>query len=138
MAMMPKRVKFRKAQRGRRLGTAFKGATLAFGEFGLKALENTWLTDRQIEAARVTLTRHLKGGGKIWIRAFPDHPVTKKPAETRMGKGKGDPSHWVCVVKKGKVLFEMDGVPLELAKDSMRVAAHKLPLRTKFITRAHG
>ena len=138
MAMMPKRVKFRKAQRGRRRGTSFRGSTLSFGEFGLKALENYWLTDRQIEAARVTLTRHLKGGGKIWIRVFPDHPVTKKPAETRMGKGKGDPSHWVAVVKKGKILFEMDGVPIELAKSSMRVAAFKIPIRTKFITRTHG
>jgi large subunit ribosomal protein L16 len=138
MALMPKRVKFRKMQRGRRLGTSFRGATLSFGEFGLKALENAWLTDRQIEAARVTLARHLKGGGKVWIRVFPDHPVTKKPAETRMGKGKGDPSHWVAVIKKGKVLFEMDGVPLELAKSSMRVAAFKIPMRTKFITRAHG
>lgn len=138
MGLMPKRVKFRKAQRGRRLGTSFRGSTLSFGEFGLKALENYWLTDRQIEAARVTLARHLKGGGKVWIRVFPDHPVTKKPAETRMGKGKGDPSHWVAVVKKGKILFEMDGVPLELAKNSMRVAAHKIPIRTKFITRAHG
>ncbi|OGW78915.1 MAG: 50S ribosomal protein L16 [Omnitrophica bacterium RIFCSPLOWO2_02_FULL_45_16] len=138
MTLMPKRVKFRKAQRGRRRGTSFRGSTLSFGEFGLKALENCWFTDRQIEAARVTLTRHLKGGGKIWIRVFPDHPVTKKPAETRMGKGKGDPSYWVAVVKKGKILFEMDGVPLELAKSSMRVAAFKIPMRTKFITRTHG
>lgn len=138
MALMPKRVKFRKAQRGRRRGTSFRGSTLSFGEFGLKALENGWFTDRQIEAARVTLTRHLKGGGKIWIRVFPDHPVTKKPAETRMGKGKGDPSYWVAVVKKGKILFEMDGVPIELAKSSMRVAAFKIPMRTKFIARTHG
>jgi len=138
MAMMPKRVKFRKAQRGRLLGTSFRGATLSFGEFGLKALENGWLSDRQIEAARVTLTRHLKGGGKIWIRVFPDHPVTKKPAETRMGKGKGDPSHWVAVVKKGKILFEMDGVSVEMAKTSMRVAAFKIPMRTKFIMRTHS
>ncbi|MDD5496458.1 MAG: 50S ribosomal protein L16 [Candidatus Omnitrophica bacterium] len=136
MALMPKRVKFRKTQRGRMLGTSFKGASLAFGEFGLKALENAWFTDRQIEAARVTLMRHLKGGGKVWIRVFPDKPITKKPAETRMGKGKGDPSHWVCVVKKGRILFEMDGVPLEIARECMRVAAHKLPLRTKFVTRA--
>src|SRR3989338_2792820 len=107
MGMMPKRVKFRKVQRGRRLGTSFRCAKLAFGEFGLKALENAWFTDRQIEAARVTLMRHLKGGGKVWIRAFPDKPITKKPAETRMGKGTGDPSHWVAVVKKGKILFEM-------------------------------
>ena len=136
MALMPKRVKFRKMQRGRRLGTSFRGATLSFGEFGLKALENAWLTDRQIEAARVTLTRHLKGGGKIWIRVFPDKPITKKPAETRMGKGKGDPSHWVAIVKKGKILFEMEGVPVDIARECMRIAAHKLPFRTKFITRA--
>ena len=138
MALMPKRVKFRKAQRGRLLGTAFKGARISFGEYGLKALENAWFTDRQIEAARVTLMRHLKGGGKVWIRVFPDKPITKKPAETRMGKGKGDPSHWVAVVKKGKVLFEMGGIPLELAKECMRVAAHKVPFRTKFITRSLG
>ena len=107
MTMMPKRVKFRKMQRGRRLGTSFRGATLSFGEFGLKALENCWFSDRQIEAARVALMRNLKGGGKVWIRVFPDKPITKKPAETRMGKGKGDPSHWVAVVKRGKVLFEL-------------------------------
>ena len=136
--MMPKRVKFRKSQRGRRFGTAFRGSKLSFGDFGLKALENSWMKDRQIEAARVALMRQLKGGGKVWIRVFPDKPITKKPAETRMGKGKGDPSHWVAVVKKGKILFEMDGVPLELAKGSMRVAAFKIPMRTKFITRAHG
>ena len=138
MGMMPKRVKFRKMQRGRRLGTSFRGSTLSFGEFGLKALENAWFSDRQIEAARVTLMRNLKGGGKVWIRIFPDKPITKKPAETRMGKGKGDPSHWVAVVKKGKILFEMSGVPIELAKECMRVAAHKVPFRTKFVTRAIG
>ncbi len=138
MGLMPKRVKFRKVQRGRRLGTSFRGAELSFGEFGMKALENAWFTDRQIEAARVTLMRNLKGGGKVWIRIFPDKPITKKPAETRMGKGKGDPSHWVAVVKKGKILFEMSGVPLELARECMRVAAHKVPFRTKFITRATG
>ncbi|MFA5145762.1 MAG: 50S ribosomal protein L16 [Candidatus Omnitrophota bacterium] len=136
--MMPKRVKFRKCQRGRRLGTSFRGATLSFGEFGLKALENGWFSDRQIEAARVTLMRHLKGGGKVWIRIFPDKPITKKPAETRMGKGKGDPSHWVAIVKKGKILFEMGGVPLEIARECMRVAAHKIPVRTKFISRTAG
>lgn len=136
MALMPKRVKFRKGQRGRMLGTAFKGATLAFGEFGLKALENYYFTDRQIEAARVAIMRNLRGAGKVWIRIFPDKPITKKPAETRMGKGKGDPSHWVCLVKKGRILFEMDGVPLDIAREAMRVAAHKIPLRTKFITRA--
>lgn len=135
MGLMPKRVKFRKGQRGRRLGTSYRGAALSFGEFGLKALENGWVTDRQIEAARIALVRHLKGGGKVWIRLFPDKPITKKPAETRMGKGKGDPSHWVAVVRKGKVMFEMDGIPLEIAKECMRIAAHKMPLRTKFITR---
>ena len=139
MGLMPKRVKFRKAQRGRRLGTSFRGSTLAFGEFGLKALENAYFSDRQIEAARVALMRNLKGGGKVWIRVFPDKPITKKPAETRMGKGKGDPSHWVAVVKKGKVVFEMDGIPLEIARESFRVAAHKIPFRTKFIARtAHA
>ena len=136
MGLMPKRVKFRKSQRGRRLGTSFRGANLSFGEFGLKALENAYFTDRQIEAARVALMRNLKGGGKVWIRVFPDKPITKKPAETRMGKGKGMPDHWVAVIKKGKVLFEMDGVPYEIARDCMRIAAHKIPMRTKFITRA--
>ena len=135
MGMMPKRVKFRKSQRGRRLGTSFRGAELSFGEFGLKALENSYFTDRQIEAARVALMRNLKGGGKVWIRVFPDKPITKKPAETRMGKGKGMPDHWVAVIKKGKILFEMDGVPYEIARDCMRIAAHKIPMRTKFITR---
>ncbi|MDO8524951.1 MAG: 50S ribosomal protein L16 [Candidatus Omnitrophota bacterium] len=136
MGLMPKRVKFRKSQRGRRLGTSFRGAKISFGEFGLKALENAYFTDRQIEAARVALMRNLKGGGKVWIRVFPDKPITKKPAETRMGKGKGMPDHWVAVIKKGKILFEMDGVPLEIARECMRIAAHKIPLRTKFITRA--
>lgn len=138
MGMMPKRVKFRKMQRGRMLGTAFKGATLAFGEFGLKALENDLITDRQIEAARVSLMRTLKGSGKVWIRIFPDKPITKKPAETRMGKGKGDPSHWACVIKKGRVLFEMDGVPVDIARECMRIASHKLPVKTKFVTRKHA
>ena len=132
---MPKRVKFRKTQKGKNRGASFRGSTLSFGEFGLKALENHFLTDRQIEAARVTLMRHLKGGGKVWIRVFPDKPITKKPAETRMGKGKGLPDHWVAVIKRGKILFEMDGVPVELAKASMRVAAHKIPFRTRFIAR---
>ena len=136
MGMMPKRVKFRKSQRGRRLGTSYRGSNLSFGEFGLKALENAWVSDRQIEAARIALVRQLKGGGKVWIRIFPDKTITKKPAETRMGKGKGDPSHWVAVVKKGKVMFEMDGIPLEIARECMRIAAHKVPLRTKFITRS--
>ena len=135
MGLMPKRVKFRKTQRGRRLGTSFRGARLSFGEFGLKALENSYFTDRQIEASRVAIMRNLGGGGKVWIRVFPDKQITKKPAETRMGKGKGEPSHWVAVIKKGRILFEIDGIPLEIAKEAFRVAAFKIPLRTKFITR---
>jgi large subunit ribosomal protein L16 len=137
MALMPKRVKYRKSQRGKRRGTSLAASVLSFGEFGLKALENAWVKDRQIEAARVALMRHTRRGGKVWIRVFPDKPVTKKPAETRMGKGKGSPDHWVCVVRKGRILFEMEGMPYELAKDSMRLAAHKLPVRTKFISRSH-
>jgi len=137
MALMPKRVKFRKSQRGRMFGTAFRGSTLSFGEFGLKATENGYFTDRQIEAARVALMRTLRGAGKVWIRVFPDKPITKKPAETRMGKGKGAPDHWACVVHKGKILFEMDGIPLEIARECMRIAAHKIPITTKFITRTH-
>ena len=137
MALMPKRVKYRKAHRGRRKGISVAGSELSFGEFGLKALENAWIRDRQVEAARVALMRHTRRGGKVWIRIFPDKPVTKKPAETRMGKGKGAPDHWVCVVKRGRILFEMEGIPINLAKDSMRLAAHKLPIRTKFITRGH-
>ncbi len=136
MGMMPKRVKFRKAQRGKMRGIAYRGAELAFGEFGLKALENSYFSDRQIEAARVALMRNLKGGGKVWIRIFPDKPITKKPAETRMGKGKGDPSHWVCVIKRGKILFEMSGIPVDIARECMRIAAHKIPFRTKFIARS--
>jgi large subunit ribosomal protein L16 len=137
MALLPKRVKFRKAQRGRRKGTSLAGSELSFGEFGLKALENAWVRDRQIEAARVALMRNTRRGGKVWVRIFPDRPVTKKPAETRMGKGKGAPDHWVAVVKKGRILFEIEGIPVDLAKQSMRLAAFKLPIRTKFITRAH-
>jgi len=137
MALMPKRVKYRKAQRGRRKGLSSSGSELSFGEFGLKALDNAWVRDRQIEAVRVALMRHTKRGGKVWIRIFPDRPVTKKPAETRMGKGKGAPDHWVAVIRRGRVLFEMEGIPVELAKESMRLAAHKLPIRTKFISRAH-
>lgn len=135
MALMPKRVKFRKSHRGKRRGMAHTGSRLNFGEYGLQALENGWITDRQIEAARVALTRHVRRGGKVWIRIFPDKPVTKKPAETRMGKGKGAPEFWVSVVKRGRILFEMDGIPKNLAKDAMRLASYKLPLRTKFITR---
>ncbi|MFC1577077.1 50S ribosomal protein L16 [Candidatus Omnitrophota bacterium] len=135
MGLMPKRVKFRKAQRGRMAGKSSTGSTLDFGEFGLKALENAWVTDRQIEAARVALMRHLRRGGKIWLRMFPDKPISKKPAETRMGKGKGAPSHWVAVIKRGRVVIEMDGIPLEIARESLRLAAFKLPIRTKFIAR---
>ena len=135
MALMPKRVKYRKAQRGRRKGTSFAASELNYGEFGLKVLENGWIEGRQIEAARVALMRNTRRGGKVWIRIFPDKPTTKKPAETRMGKGKGAPEQWVAVVRKGRILFEMDGVPVEIAKDSMRLAAHKLPLRTKFVAR---
>jgi len=133
--LMPKRTKFRKAQRGRMTGKATTGAAVSFGEFGLKALEPAWLTNRQIEAARVALTRHLKRGGKLFIRIFPDKPVTKKPAETRMGKGKGAPEYWVAVIKPGRVLFEIEGVPELLARESMRLAATKLPFKTKFVSR---
>ncbi len=135
MALMPKRVKFRKQQRGRRSGTSYKGSSVSFGEFGLQALESAWLTDRQIEAARVALMKITKRGGKTWVRVFPDKPVTKKPAETRMGKGKGMPEKWVAVIKKGRMLFELEGIPEELARDALRLAAHKLPFRTKFVSR---
>lgn len=137
MALMPKRVKYRKAQRGKRAGKALAGSRLSFGEFGLQALECAWLKNTQLEAARIALTRHVRRGGKIWIRVFPDKPVTKKPAETRMGKGKGAPDHWVCVIKPGRMLFEMDGVPEELAKEALRLSAHKLGFRTKLVRRSH-
>ncbi len=133
--MMPKKVKYRKQQRGRMAGKAWRGSTVAFGEYGLKSMECAWITDRQIEAARVAMTRSIKRGGKVWIRLFPDKPITKKPAETRMGKGKGAPEQWVAVIRPGKVLFEMEGVDRETASSAMRLAAHKLPIRTKFITR---
>jgi large subunit ribosomal protein L16 len=133
--LQPKRVKFRRQHRGRMTGQATRGSTISFGEFGLKALEPKWLTNRQIEAARVAIQRHLKRAGKLWIRVFPDKPVTKKPAETRMGKGKGAPEGWVCVVKPGRVMFELDGVPIELAREAMTLASAKLPLKTKFVTR---
>ena len=133
--MMPKKVKFRKQQRGRRAGKAWRGSDISFGEFGLKALEVAWITSRQIEAARVAMTRSIKRGGKVWIRLFPDKPITKKPAETRMGKGKGAPEEWVAVVRPGKILFEMEGVDRTVAAAAMRLAAHKLPIRTKFIGR---
>ncbi len=134
--LMPKRTKFRKAQRGRRRGMAYRGSNIDFGQFALKALEPCWLTNRQIEAARVALTRYIKRGGKIWIRIFPDKPVTKKPAETRMGKGKGAPEGWVAVIKPGRVLFEIEGVSEKLAREAFRLAANKLPIKTRFVTRA--
>ena len=137
MPLMPKRVKYRKAQRGSRAGLATRGSQISFGEFGLKALENGWVKNTQIEAARVALTRRLRRGGRLWIRIFPDKPVTKKPAETRQGKGKGDLDHWVAVVKRGKVMFELGGINEELARMSFRLAAYKIPIKTKFISRAY-
>lgn len=134
MLLMPKRVKYRKAQRGRRKGAANSGSTLSFGEFGLQALENAWVTNVQLEAARVAISRNVKTG-KVYIRVYPDKPVSKKPAETRMGKGKGAVESWVAVVKRGRILFEIEGLPHELAKESMRLAASKLPIRTRFIAR---
>jgi large subunit ribosomal protein L16 len=133
--LMPKKVKFRKQQRGRMRGKAWKGHTVAFGDYGLKTLEPGWLTDRQIEAGRVAITRFIKRTGRVWIRIFPDKPVTKKPQETRMGKGKGAPEYWVAVVKPGRILYEMEGVSEEVAREALRLAGHKLPLRTKFATR---
>ena len=137
MPLMPKRVKYRKLQKGQRRGVATTGAQLAFGEYGLKCLENGWLKNTQIEAVRVIIARQLSKGGKLWIRAFPDKSITKKPAEVRMGKGKGDLDHWVAVIKRGKILFELGGIPEEYAKMCFRLAAYKLPMRTKFITRIH-
>ncbi|MGH9341135.1 MAG: 50S ribosomal protein L16 [Acidobacteriota bacterium] len=133
--LMPKKVKFRKQQKGRMRGKATRGNTVDFGEYGLKALEPGWVTDRQIEAARIAMTRYVKRGGKVWIRIFPDKPVTKKPAETRMGKGKGAPEGWVAVIRPGRVLYEMEGVPRSVAEEAMRLAANKLPIKTKFVTR---
>ena len=133
--MMPKKVKFRKQQRGRRRGLATRGAKVSFGDYGLQALETGWVTARQIEAARIAMTRHVKRGGKIWIRIFPDKPVTKKPLETRMGKGKGAPEGWVAVVRPGKILFEMEGVTEVEARRAMQLAAAKLPIKTRFATR---
>ncbi|MCD6328603.1 50S ribosomal protein L16 [bacterium] len=133
--LMPRKLKHRKQQRGRLKGKALRGNTLAFGEFGLQALEPAWITARQIEAARVAMTRKVKRGGKIWIRIFPDKPTTEKPAETRMGKGKGPPKDWVAPVLPGRVLYEMEGVDIELAKDAMRLAARKLAIRTRFMSR---
>jgi large subunit ribosomal protein L16 len=131
----PKRVKYRKMQKGRRTGSAHAGTTLAYGEFGLQAMENAWITSRQIEAARRTFTHHFRRGGKVWIRIFPDKPITKKPAETRMGSGKGAPDHWVAVVKRGRIMFELGDISEEMAKEAARLASHKLPLETKFIIR---
>ena len=133
--LMPKRMKHRKVQRGRRKGAAKGGTNIDFGEYGLKALAGAWITARQIEAARIALTRKVKRGGKIWIRIFPDKPITKKPAEVRMGKGKGAPEIWVAVVKPGRILFELEGVPEELAREAIRLAGHKLPIKTKFVKR---
>lgn len=133
--LQPKRTKFRKMQKGRMKGNAQRGSQIAFGSFAIKSLEECWMTARQIEAARIAVTRYMKREGQVWIRVFPDKPVTKKPAEVRMGKGKGSPELWVAIVKPGKIIFEIDGVPLELAKEALRLAAQKLPIKTKFIVR---
>jgi large subunit ribosomal protein L16 len=133
--LSPMKVKYRKVMKGRRRGQAYRGSDLSFGDYGLMALESGWLTSRQIEAARIAMTRAIKRGGKIWIRIFPDKPVTKKPAETRMGKGKGAPEEWVCVIKPGRILYEMEGVEHELAVKSLRLAASKLPLKCKHVQR---
>jgi large subunit ribosomal protein L16 len=133
--LQPKKVKHRKQQKGRMRGKAYRGGELAFGDYGLQSLEPIRLTSRQIEAARVAMTRHVKRGGKVWIRIFPDKPITKKPAETRMGKGKGNPEEWVAVIKPGRILYEMEGVPIATAKEALRLAAHKLPMATRFVQR---
>jgi large subunit ribosomal protein L16 len=136
--LMPKKVKHRKQMKGRMKGNASRGEKVSFGDFALKAMESAWITDRQIEAARIAMTRHIKRGGKIWIRMFPDKPITKKPAETRMGSGKGAPDHWVAVIKPGRILYEIQGVDEALAREAMRLAAQKLPLKVRFVTRADG
>ncbi len=133
--LQPKRTKFRKQQKGRMKGVAQRGSTLSFGSFGLKALESHWITNRQIESARIALTRYMKREGNVWIRIFPDKPVTKKPLEVRMGKGKGAPDHWVAVVKPGRIMFELEGVPQEVAQEALRLAAQKLPIKTKMVVR---
>jgi large subunit ribosomal protein L16 len=133
--LMPKKVKFRKTMKGRMNGKAYRGSEVSFGEYGLKAIEPGWVSNRQIESARIAITRHAKRGCKVWIRIFPDKPLTKKPAETRMGKGKGNPEAWVSVVKSGKVLYEMSGVSEEVAREAMRLASHKLPVATRFVKR---
>ena len=133
--LMPKRVKFRRVQRGRLKGKAMRGNTISNGEYGLVALEPAWITSNQIEAARIAMTRYIKRGGKVWIKIFPDKPITEKPAETRMGSGKGSPEYWVAVVKPGRVMFEMDGVAEDVAREAMRLASHKLPIKTKFMVK---
>lgn len=138
MALMPKRVKYRKTQRGSRKGTASRNTDIAFGEYALQTLERAWITNTQIEAARVALTREMKRKGKLWIKVFPDKSVTSRPPETRMGKGKGAPEYWVAVVRPGNILFELDGVPESVAKSSLRLAATKLPVRTRFLSRHHA
>ena len=134
--LMPKKVKHRRVMKGRMRGKATRGENLDFGDYGLKALEAGWITDRQIEAARIAMTRHVKRGGKIWIRMFPDKPITKKPAETRMGSGQGAPDHWVAVIKPGRVMYEIQGVDEQLAREAFKLAAQKLPIKTKFVSRA--
>jgi large subunit ribosomal protein L16 len=136
--LMPKKVKHRKQMRGRMTGLATRGSEISFGEYGLKSLEPAWITDRQIEAARIAMTRHIKRGGKVWVNLFPDKPFTKKPAETRMGSGKGNPEYWVCVVKPGRVMFELAGVDEGQAREALRLAAHKLPIKTRFVSREEG
>jgi large subunit ribosomal protein L16 len=136
--LMPGKVKYRKQQRGRMRGKAWRGSELSFGDYGLRSLECGWITARQIEASRIAITHFIKRGGKLWIRIFPDKPITKKPAETRMGKGKGAPEQWVAVVRPGRILFEMGGIDKELAQEALELAAHKLPLKTKFVTRELG
>lgn len=133
--LMPKRVKFRRVQRGRLKGKALRGNTITNGNYGLVALEPAWITSNQIEAARIAMTRYIKRGGQVWIKIFPDKPITEKPAETRMGSGKGSPEYWVAVVKPGRVMFEMDGVPEDVAREAMRLASHKLPIKTKFMVK---
>lgn len=136
--LQPKRVKYRKSHKGHRRGSAHAGATILFGDFGLQAVEPAWITSRQIEAARRAMVRFIRRGGKVWIRIFPDHPVTSKPAETRQGGGKGSPDHWVAVVRPGRIMFELGGVPEDIAKEAMRLAAYKLPIRTKFLVKESG
>ena len=136
--LLPKRVKYRRVQRGRLKGKATRGNTISYGSYGLVATEPAWITSNQIEAARIAMTRYIKRGGKVWIKIFPDKPITEKPAETRMGSGKGSPEYWVAVVKPGRVMFEMDGVAEDVAKEAMRLAGHKLPIKTKFITKGEA